>query len=249
MIVRGKRPESNFTVVSNDIAQNHRLSYRARGVLVYILSRPDDWRTSADRLAKEGVEGRDAIRTALDELVLAGYACRVREQDDKGRWSTALMVFDFPLDTRGFSATDDGKTDDWKSDDWKSVVNISTDTKNLKQKNVANAPDNFSDEAKTSCALFCSLLERNGVPTPAKESKTYLSWLTEFDRLLRIGPPGANRGVSADDVKRVMLFAVNDEFWSSNVLSAKKLRQHFVRLQLQQRKVKGSGGIGTGGVA
>ena len=135
------------------------------------------------------------------------------------------------------------------ADDWKSVVNISTDTKNLKQKNVANAPHNFSDEAKTSCALFCSLLERNGVPTPAKESKTYVSWLTEFDRLLRIGPPGANRGVSADDVKRVMLFAVNDEFWSSNVLSAKKLRQHFVRLQLQQRKVKGSGGIGTGGVA
>ena len=105
-IVRGPRPQSGFAMLDNDVLQDPRLSYRARGVLAAILSRPDSWRTDADSLAREGKEGRAAILTALRELADAGYVERTRIQDRKtGRWSTTSTVFDRPK-LVGVSATE-----------------------------------------------------------------------------------------------------------------------------------------------
>jgi len=96
MIVRGARKTNNFTIIGNDVLRDKRLSYRARGLLACVLSRPDDWRTSADSLAREGSEGRAAILTALKELETAGYLVRTRIQDKHGLWRTISTVYDEP---------------------------------------------------------------------------------------------------------------------------------------------------------
>lgn len=96
-IVRGPRPETGFTMLDNDVLRDERLSFRARGLLASILSRPDNWRTDSRKLAHEGKEGRAAILTALNELVTAGYIHRQRLQNKiTGQWSTVQMVFDRP---------------------------------------------------------------------------------------------------------------------------------------------------------
>lgn len=96
MIVRTPRLERDFTVLPNRALRDPYLSYRARGVLAYVLSMPDNWRTSADTLARQGLEGRDAIRAAINELIRAGYARRVKAQDDRGRYTTELHFYDTP---------------------------------------------------------------------------------------------------------------------------------------------------------
>ena len=106
-IVRTPRIERDFTILPNRALRDPHLSYRARGVLAYVLSMPDNWRTSAETLARQGVEGRDAIRAAINELIAAGYARRVKSQDERGQFTTELHFYDHPtrvkylLKTRG----------------------------------------------------------------------------------------------------------------------------------------------------
>ena len=95
-IIRSPRKESNFTIVSNRVLRDERISYRARGILLDILSRPDNWRVSADALARSGKEGRDAILTALNELRQFGYIVTVKKQDEFGKFSTDNYVYDIP---------------------------------------------------------------------------------------------------------------------------------------------------------
>ena len=101
MIVRSPRPANHFTVLTNSIIRDRRLSWRARGILVYLLSMPDDWRTTSSHLASVGQEGRDSIRNALAELESVGYLRRTKCQDERGRWTTRTLVFDAPQNPQG----------------------------------------------------------------------------------------------------------------------------------------------------
>lgn len=96
MIVRGPRPESRYLIVANDVVRDKRLSFRARGVLVCILSLPDNYRVSAQALQSFTTDGREAIRSALEELRAYGYARTVRQRGHDGRITTTTYVFDRP---------------------------------------------------------------------------------------------------------------------------------------------------------
>lgn len=98
MIVRSPRPETNWTVIQNNVLRDRRLSFKARGLLIYLLSMPDNWAVSADRIAQTGPDKRDAIRAALKELETAGYVARERHADRRGRWTTRTYVYDQPVD-------------------------------------------------------------------------------------------------------------------------------------------------------
>lgn len=94
-------PNSGFTVVPNSVLNDDKLSWKARGLLIYLLSKPPLWRTSAARLSNDGPDGRDAIRSGLLELQHAGYVVRGRYQDKStGRWTTISTVYDRPLPGR-----------------------------------------------------------------------------------------------------------------------------------------------------
>jgi len=87
-IIRAKR-DTHFTVMANDVIFDDRISYRALGLLTFLLSKPDGWETDSDRLSAGRKEGRDAIRSAMNELKAAGYLRQNRTQDPiTGRWST-----------------------------------------------------------------------------------------------------------------------------------------------------------------
>lgn len=95
-IVRAPRQESGFTIIRNDVLRDPELSFRARGVLAFILSHSDGWRTDAESIARVSKEGRQAIQSALRELRGAGYVEYRKKQDKSGRWTTDTIVYDAP---------------------------------------------------------------------------------------------------------------------------------------------------------
>lgn len=96
MIVRGPHPRHSFTVLANATLRHRALSFRARGLLAFLLSQPEGYSTSAHRLAKEGAEGRGAILTSLGELEKAGYLVRRTLRDELGRFVPHSVVYDSP---------------------------------------------------------------------------------------------------------------------------------------------------------
>jgi hypothetical protein len=96
MIVRSARPHLNYSVVHNALIEDEKLSWKARGILIYLLSKPDHWRTSTAHLASVSPEGIHAVRTGLQELERAGYVKRIRKQNPSGQWTMHTVVFDHP---------------------------------------------------------------------------------------------------------------------------------------------------------
>lgn len=102
---RGPRLASNFTILSNAVLNDDRLSFRARGVLIWLLSKPDDWRTRSDSIAAQSPkEGRDAIRSALRELAELGYLVREKFQNELGQWCTVQTIYEEPVISRGLKS-------------------------------------------------------------------------------------------------------------------------------------------------
>ncbi len=109
MIIHRSYPSTQYTVIPNATLRDPKLSYEARGVLVELLSRPDDWSANADSLADiarsqrgEIGEGRRRIRAAFASLEAAGYLWRVRLRTKRGHMVTEIHVYDTPQtdDTR-----------------------------------------------------------------------------------------------------------------------------------------------------
>jgi hypothetical protein len=108
MKLRRLHNPKGWTSIPNAVFEDRAMSWRARGILGYLLSRPDGWETDSVRLAalagetgdkrSRRAEGRDAVRTALDEIEAAKYLHRVRVQGSGGRWSTQYYVFDQPTE-------------------------------------------------------------------------------------------------------------------------------------------------------
>lgn len=85
-----------FARILNSVLQDERLSFRARGVMAFVLSKPDHWRHSAKRLAAGSTEGVDAIQTALRELGAFGYLSKILERTESGTLRTALIFQEQP---------------------------------------------------------------------------------------------------------------------------------------------------------
>lgn len=99
-IIRGPQPRENFQILPNATARDRRLSFRARGLLVLMLSYPPDWQFNREWLARQtDGEGVSAVRTALQELERFGYLVRKRVRVD-GRFTWDHTVYRTPLEAR-----------------------------------------------------------------------------------------------------------------------------------------------------
>ena len=86
-------------ITLREAAQDTRLSFDTRGVLWYLLSKPDDWQVRQADIQREGNFGRERARRILDELIDAGYLARpqkFRKQD--GTWGyTPYKLHEQPM--------------------------------------------------------------------------------------------------------------------------------------------------------
>jgi hypothetical protein len=96
------------TWIPTAAVQDCELSYRASGLLAYLLSFPDDHEHDVPSIVAAGPDGREAVRTTLAELEAAGYlAWRTVRTPQPNGGTLTRRVFDI-YDTRGAAPPSEG---------------------------------------------------------------------------------------------------------------------------------------------
>ena len=89
MAIIRKKQKERFSIVDNKVIEDERLSFKARGLLIYMLSKPDDWKFYTEELAKRSnKDGISAIKTALNEIEDAGYLTRKQGHKKNGQFTS-----------------------------------------------------------------------------------------------------------------------------------------------------------------
>lgn len=104
-IIRAPRPETKFYTLDKSISEDSRLSWASRGLLIFLLGKPDHWEVSVRHLINQTKDaigkasGRDAVRVLLKELEAAGYLTVDRARNDSGVFNgMAYTVCERPID-------------------------------------------------------------------------------------------------------------------------------------------------------
>lgn len=78
----------NFGVAPNELLNDSGLSLKAKGLYVYMQSKPDDWVFSLERIASQNKDAKDSVRSTINELAEAGYLTKEKVlKDSKGTFS------------------------------------------------------------------------------------------------------------------------------------------------------------------
>lgn len=85
VIIRQRRT-CNFTILDNAQVRDARLSWKARGLLAYLLSLSEGWQLRITYLIRQAPDGRHSTRAGLAELQRHGYLVIARERGAHGRF-------------------------------------------------------------------------------------------------------------------------------------------------------------------
>ncbi|MCG2449238.1 conserved phage C-terminal domain-containing protein [Staphylococcus epidermidis] len=194
------KESGNFVTVHKDFIHDSNISWKAKGILLYLLSRPDDWQIYETELEQHSTDGLSGLKSGIKELEEIGYIQRNRKRDKSGRLNGyEYLVYEQPHHIR-FSNV--GKTVNGKTNNGKTVNGKSHTTNNNSTHNdLNNNDDTYNDEIILS-----------GDPTayPYKDvidylnqqtGKNYKSTTKKNQTVIRAR---TDEGFSLDDFKRVI---------------------------------------------
>lgn len=87
----------NFTIASNAVINDKNLSYKAKGIYLYLCSRPDGWKFYLSEIAKQSSDGESSVRSGIKELEDFGYLDRHRFNDPQtGKINYNYEIYETP---------------------------------------------------------------------------------------------------------------------------------------------------------
>ena len=97
-VIRVRKHPNNFVMLDKTFLEDDRLSFKAKGILAYLLSKPDNWKVIVGNLVKYSKDGKSAVYAGLKELKECGYYVKtpIRSEDGRriSRWEST--VYEMP---------------------------------------------------------------------------------------------------------------------------------------------------------
>jgi len=93
-VIRVQKSKNNFVTMDKEFLENGSLSWKAKGILAYLLSKPDNWKVIASNLVNSATDGKGSVYKGLKELSEWGYYEKTPIRDEKGvivRWDSVVL--------------------------------------------------------------------------------------------------------------------------------------------------------------
>ena len=96
MPILRKQKVREYTTVDNYFVNDKNLSLKGKGLLLYMLSKPDDWKFNYKSFLKELPEGEKSIRNTLRELKTLNYLKMERFKDENNKYEWIYTISEKP---------------------------------------------------------------------------------------------------------------------------------------------------------
>lgn len=225
--------ENPYFMLNKEVANDKNLSLKALGLWMKCMAKKSDWHFHVSALVKESKEGKDAIYSALNELIKAGYCVRGQKRSVKGGTfdTVEYTIYEFSVLTdKEKHESPEGlknkvpQTGLPLTDNPPLVSNdLNKDIKKLKQKKKSKQPpphpqpgessgDDVSLESKTLTEKLITAIEK---VNPAYEPSSVNIISKHIDAILK------NSKISAQDIEGVVSYALGNSFHGSHLLKRK----------------------------
>ena len=229
---------SNYTTIHNEFIKRDDLSWKAKGIMTYLLSLPDDWVVNLDEIKRNATDGESSFRSGWKELVSAGYVSRQPVRDQKTKkieyWETVIKEsvskdksHNVENHNVGIHQVGNHKVD---NHELLSTKELST---NIQSTNKSTSRSKLKFEThhlKLAELLYKEILHNN----PQHKKPNLESWANDFRLMMEIDKR------EGKEIQELILFSQSHDFWYKNILSAGKLREKYDVLILEKYGKQGS---------
>ena len=203
-IIRVKK-SSNYVMLNKQFFNNKNLSLKAKGLLGYLLSLPDDWIIYVSELVNHHRDGRDSIHTTINELIRNNYMYREKIRDRGKIKGICYKVFETPQNTTSEPETGFPYTGKPYTENPHLLINNITNNKQRK----------ITQKYKSVNSIFDVLLKKN-IKKDSDLYKSVVEVLTNFKKITG-KRPGEN------DVNAVIEILSNVEGQKVNITRRQKI--------------------------
>ena len=148
------KKEKNYTVLDNTFIKDTRLSWKAKGLMTYLLSLPDDWTIHLSEIEKHASDGKSALRSAINELKEFGYL-KAEQKRENNRFAEMVYII---IENPDSPLTDFQQTENLQTENLNSENQTLQNTNNDKVLNEQNTNDNIPKQKKSKLGTYLNVL-------------------------------------------------------------------------------------------
>ena len=228
----------NYTTIHNEFLKRKDISWKAKGIMTYLLSLPDDWVVNLDEIKRNATDGESSFRSGWKELVSAGYVSRQPVRDEKTKkidyWETVIKESVSESKSHNVENHNVGihQVGNHKVDN-RELLSTKELSTNIQSTNKSTSRSKLKFEThhlKLAGLLYKEILHNN----PQHKKPNLESWANDFRLMMEIDKR------EGKEIQELILFSQSHDFWYKNILSAGKLREKYDVLILEKYGKQGN---------
>ena len=231
--------KSGFEQVPNELIRT--ASFKAIGLWAFIAQLPDDWDFSITGLSQIRNEGKDAIRSGIQELEEKGWLKRHQVRNENGQY----VGYDYEILWHKEAPTTKEPLAEKPTAERPTQYNTEritdgTNNRVMQHKNPYVAPAEQAPLPQEAFELADLLKEKilKNQPTARIDKNHQKNWAKDIEKAHRID------GRTWEQLRGAITYAQDySDFWGVNIRSGAKLRKHYDRLEDDLRRLYNQRGI------